>query len=230
MGALAFGRLHHLNLYAFEVELEQELVDLQTAEATDRDKVLRVRRLLAEYCKYLPFLPYPRVPLSCLKLTSYFTGQVISNFEMISTTAFRPPSHSPFYPYHETLLPSLHSQAFAIRGRRLTQCRVLRRNFGSNWEWAKKRRCVGPVAWIGRLVGRQRRGVKRGGVNLECRPSTTISERSRLNQVVPGIPIHLQPKFHRDRFISKRLPSQSILVRAPCLFFSSIKRSIWLAK
>ena len=52
MGVLTFGRLHHLNLHAFEEELATELVDLQETKTADRGKILRVRRLLAEYCEH----------------------------------------------------------------------------------------------------------------------------------------------------------------------------------
>jgi hypothetical protein len=51
MGVLAFGRLHHLNLHAFEEELAKELVDLHSTETTSRSQILRVRKLLADYCK-----------------------------------------------------------------------------------------------------------------------------------------------------------------------------------
>lgn len=46
MGVLVFGRLHHLNLHAFEEELAGELVALQTTKTTSREQILRVRNLL----------------------------------------------------------------------------------------------------------------------------------------------------------------------------------------
>ncbi|KAF2271722.1 uncharacterized protein EI97DRAFT_446390 [Westerdykella ornata] len=46
---LSFGRLHHMNLHYFEVELACELADIVKKKDTDRDQLLRIRTKLRGY-------------------------------------------------------------------------------------------------------------------------------------------------------------------------------------
>jgi len=110
IGALVFGRLHHLNLHAFEEELAGELVQLHCTKTTSREQIIRIRKLLAEYCKQsIPL--QPQLLLCSLIRNCPFgrLGQAVRNFEHLSTSPFRPPDQRALYPFHETILPSLYN-------------------------------------------------------------------------------------------------------------------------
>ncbi|KAH6703239.1 hypothetical protein BKA61DRAFT_680859 [Leptodontidium sp. MPI-SDFR-AT-0119] len=78
---LAFGKLHHMNLHYFEVELAAELADVMDEKtATDRKQMLRIRKTLREYSAAI--VDYERV----LKL-------------------WQVPKEGKLTPFHQTILP-----------------------------------------------------------------------------------------------------------------------------